>query len=267
MWRKIFRVLYILAFLLVTGLLIYYLFLAEEKNLNRISQAGTIFITCIWNMFRSKKGRGKATPKLSAYEKEYENIIGGAFAEDKKSYKKLLQVTRYYNNDKYEKALRLIAELLKNCKSARDYSAVYMFKALCLEEKKDPEAAKKVYERLLQYDMTNSSAWSNLGLLYMEQGKMSEAKEAFFNAIANDSQNAYAYNNMATYYIETGEPETALKYALKSVELDGRLYQPLSAAAIAYHMLGDAENAEKFYRMYGVHGGDAKELRSVLESL
>ena len=194
-------------------------------------------------------------------------MVSGAFADDKKSYRQLLQVAVYYNQNQYKKAYKLIDKLLKQCKCTKDYSAVYMFRALCLADENKHEETIKTYEKLLQYDMANSRAWSNLGLRYMYLGKNREAHDAYANAILYDSQNAYAYNNMATFYVRTGEPQQALDYALKALELNATVYQAMSAAAMAYKMLGDEENAEKYCRMYGTNGGNAKELRATMEKL
>lgn len=267
MWGKIYKVIYVVAFLFVTGLLIYAVFLAEERDPKLISKVAVVFITYILHMFRSKNRVRKAPSKLSFYEKQYKDIVEGTFTDDKKNYRELLQVAMYYNRNQYHKAYRLIDKLLKQCKRVKDYSAVYMFRALCLADEGKNEETIQAYEKLLQYDMANSRAWSNLGLRYMELGKTKEAKDAYSNAILYDSQNAYAYNNMANFYIRTGEVEAALEYALKAIELNGAFYQPMSAAAMAYQMLGDEENAEKYCKMYGANGGDAKYLRGILASL
>lgn len=265
MWGKIYKVLYVAAFLFLTGVLIYALFIAEEKDVRLISKVGVIFVTYILHMLGLKRKRVPSNYKF--YEKQYKDIVGGTFTDDKKSYRQLLQVAVYYNQNQYTKAYRLIDKLLKQCKCAKDYSAVYMFKALCLTGEKQTEQAMQTYEKLLQYDMGNSSAWSNLGLRYMQMGKTKEAHDAYANAILYDSQNAHAYNNMAYLYIGTGDVESALDYALKALALNGTLYQAMKAAAMAYMMLGDEENAEKYCKMYGVNGGNAKELRATLANL
>lgn len=68
------------------------------------------------------------------------------------------------------------------------------------------------------------------------------------------------------HFLRNGEPENALKNAQKAIGLNSRLYQAMSAAAVACKQLGDDENAEKYCRMYGVNGGDAAQLRKTLES-
>ena len=45
------------------------------------------------------------------------------------------------------------------------------------------------------------------------------------------------------------------------------MYQSMGAAAMAYKMLGDEANAEKYRIMYSTNGGDGKSLKAVLENL
>ncbi|MBQ9140211.1 MAG: tetratricopeptide repeat protein [Lachnospiraceae bacterium] len=267
MWGKIYKVIYVAAFLFVVGVLVYALFFTEEKDIKLIYKAGTVFAMAILSMFGLKRNGRDRSHSLQFYETLYKDIIGGAFVEDKKSYRQLLQVTRYYNQDQLGRAYKLIDKLLKKCKSSKDYSAVYMFQALCLSAEKKTEATIQAYERLLQYDMANSQAWSNLGLRYMELGKKPEAKNAYSNAILYDPQNAYAYNNMASYYMRMGELQLGLEYAAKAIEIDGMLYQAIGLMAQAYKMLGDEEKVEEYCKMYGASGGNIKKLRTMLAEL
>ncbi len=267
MWEKIYKVIYVVAFLFVVGVLVYALFFTEEKDIKLISKAGTVIVMAILSMFRIIRNGRERAHSLQFYERLYKDTIGGAFAEDKKSYRQLLQVIYYYNQNQFGRAYKLIDKLLKKCKSSKDYSAVYMFQALCLSMEKNTEATIQAYERLLQYDMANSQAWSNLGLRYMELGKKSEAKNAYSNAILYDQQNAYAYNNMAAYHMQTGDWQVGLEYALKAIELDGMLYQAIGLAAQAYKRLGDEEKVEKYCKMYVASGGNLKKLRDILAKI
>lgn len=98
-------------------------------------------------------------------------------------------------------------------------------------------------------------------------GKTKESHEAFENAIMYNPNDAYAHNNLADYYINLVEPELALQYALKSIELNAKLYEAMGFAAIAYKMLGDEKNAEKYCKMYCVNGGNGNVLRARLEAV
>lgn len=246
-------------------IVIYSLLFEEIPDYRRLVKSVVILVGYLYGIAKvsgEPVGRG-----YKRYEEDYKDIVGGTFSEDKKNYKKLLQATVYYNQDEYKKAHRTLDELEKKCMRAKDYSAVYMFKALCYADENKNEQAIEAYQKVVQYDMANSRAWSNMGLCYMKIGKMQEAFDSYSNAIKHNPENELAYSNMAYFLIKVGEPEGALAHALKALELNATVYQAMSNAAIAYKMMGDDENAEKFCKMYGVNGGNAKELRSVLETM
>ena len=265
MKRKIIIVLHCFVILVSITFLVYNLFFAEVVDYSRIAKAVVVLVSYFLAITGIKRKESPFDYKV--YETEYKDILGGTFREDKKSYRKLLNVTVCYNRDQIKKAHKLLDELQEKCVEVRDYTAVYTFRALCFEQEGMYEQAIAAYEKIVQYDMTNSRAWSNLGLRYVEMGRDEEAFQAYSNAILYDSRNPYAYNNMAVYYVNTGEAELALENALKALELNSRLYQAMSAAAMAYKMLGDDVNAEKYCKMYGTNGGNYRELKGVLDTL
>lgn len=252
--------------LLTTGtLVVYSLFFAEETDSKLLSKCVIVFVSYLLAMLGVKKRKSPFDYKV--YEVHYKDILEGAFSDDKQSYRKLLKVTVYYNRNQLKKAYKVLEELRKKCMRTKDYTAVYTFWALCLEEERKYEQAIAAYEKVVQHDMANSRAWSNMGMLYMEMGKSNEAFQAYSNAVLYDSKNEVAYNNMAAYFIRIGEVELALENAFKALELNSKMYQAMSTIAIAYKVLGDDMNAEKYCKMYGVNGGNAKELRAILDSM
>lgn len=265
MKRKILVLLNVLLILLVIALLIYSLFFEEVPDYRRISKYVAVLIGYVLAMLGIKNKRSVFDYKV--YEDCYKDIVGDTFRDDKKSYRELLQVAVYYNRDEYKKAHKLLDKLETKCIETKDYSAVLRFRALCLEQENKVQQVITVYERLLQYDTANSSVWSNLGIYYMKVGRTKDAYQAYTNAVLYGPGNPYAYNNLATYYIKTGEASLALENALRALEIDARMHQAMSAAAMAYKMLGDNTNADKYCKMYGVNGGNAKDLKNVLDNI
>lgn len=265
-WQKIiYEIIKLLVVLSLLVAMIYMIFFSEERNIRQIVKCGIILFVyvaaIIGNVVKNRFGL------LKSYEKEYKSVLGDAFGSDKKGRKKLLLAIRCYNNDEYSKTHRLLDRLTEKCERRDDYCAVYMFSALCYTKEGLDDAAVSEYQKLLKYDASNSRAWSNMGLIYMENGRAKDAQECYRNAVYYDPEYAYGYNNLAAYYIKTGEPQAALENALKALEINSEVYQAMSAAAFAYKMLGDIKNAEKYCNMYGVNGGDANGLRSQLETV
>lgn len=262
---KIFDIIVKLIFVGIVIFLCYSLFFTKEKDIKLISKLVGLFITYVIYLLRNRKYDKVYKQIVSICEEKYKDIISGTFPKDKRSYKKLCQAIVHYNTDEFEKAHKLLDKLLKKCKSKQDYSAVYMFHALSFVDERKMDDAIGAYEKLLQYDATNSRAWSNLGLRYMEKGKMAEARVAYGNALMYNPDNPYAYNNLGNCYLRMGEPQSALDYALKALQINGTLYQPMGLAAMAYKSMGDMENAEKYCKMYAANGGDARDLQETLK--
>ena len=246
-------------------IVVYSLFFEEIPDYRRLIKSVVILVGYLYGIARVTGNPFGQNYRM--YEEQYKDIVEGAFEEDKKSYRKLLEATVYYNRDQFKKAHNVLDGLINKCMRAKDYTAVYTFKALCYGEENKNEQSIAAYEKVLQYDMANSRAWSNMGLRYMAIGKMQEAFDAYSNAIKYEPTNAMAYTNMASFLVKAGEPKAGLGYALKALELNSSVYQAMSWAATAYKMLGDDANAEKYCKMYGVNGGNAKDLRRLLETM
>lgn len=264
---EIFDILMKLIFVFIVIYLGYNLFIAEEKDIKRIGKLVSLFITYMIYLLRSRREDKVYKQIKKIYEEKYKEIIGESFAKDKRSYKKLLQAIAHYNEDEFQKGHKILDKLLKKCKSKKDYSAVYMFHALGFADEGRVDDTIAAYEKLLQYDSANSRAWSNLGMYYLETGRMQEARMACSNALMYNPDNAYAYNNLGACYWQMGEPKQALDYALKAIGLNTTLHQAIGLAAMAYQTLGDTENAKKYCNMYGVNGGDARELQEKLKCM
>lgn len=264
--ENLYKIVFAIAFVYIVVMLCYSFFFSEEKDIKLIAKAASVFIVYVVYLIRNII---RSTPSINYefYEKQYQDIVSGTFQEDKRSYKKLLQAIACYNRNEYKKAHNLLNKMVKKCKQTKDYSAVYMFRALCFVDEKRMKEATTAYEKLLQYDVSNSRAWSNLGLRYMEQGRLADAKNAYSNAILYNPDNAYAYNNLAICYIRMDEARLALEYAQRALRIEAGLYQAMSAVAVASKMLGDEETAEKYCRMYGANGGDTQDLRKRLKQI
>lgn len=265
MKKVIVKILYLLLFLFSAGILIAFAFFAPEKDYGRIVKSAMTTIGLGMVLFggRSRSFR----PNYRLYEEAYKDFIRNAFVGDKKNYRRLMEAAACFNRGEMKSALKRLDKLEKECRNSGDYVAVYMFRSMIYEEQDKMELAIANYEKLLQYDMTNSLVWSNLGLRYRKTDRMPEAYEAYSNAIRFDPQNEMAYVNMAIYYLYEGDAEKTLEYAMKSLELQPDLTQGLEAASVAHKLLGDDRAAEQYCLKYVESGGDEKKLREILAEL
>lgn len=250
-------------------MLVYAVAFSEQdalRNLKFAAKALVIIVVYFSALAGWKKGNISKRHSIKEYEIQYKDIIGEAFQNDKKSYSKLMNAIYFFNTDKCRKAVNILEKLENSCITTADFIAVLMFKALSFKDMNLPNAAAETYEELLRHDVTYSRAWSNLSIIYSQEGRKDDAYSALRNAVAYNPDNTYAYSNLATFCVQNGQYEIAVENALKALKLNPAIAPAMSAAAIAYSFLGDYENAEKYCVMYGTYGGDAKHLRTLLET-
>lgn len=256
--------------LLVASLVYSLVFLKEKHDVNDIKYIVKKVCLIVAYAAAVLGIRVKHRPNVAEfklYEDLYADIISESFKSDKALRRKLLTAIGHYQNDYFEKAVKLLDKLKPRCETPQDISAVLMFKALCCKEMGLLNMTIDCYEELLRTDAANSRAWSNLGNAYLEKGDTKSALDSCENAIRYDPSNAYAYNNMAGIYLRLNDLDNALKFAKISLELKGDLYTAAGIIAISYARLGDRENAEKYYKLHNSIGGSgsANGIRQLMD--
>ena len=204
---------------------------------------------------------------MSSYEKDYADIIKDSFFDNKKAYKRLIKGIDCYNKDNYRGAIRIFERLQGECSSSNEYVAVRFFEGMCYLECEFYEEAIVIFEDMLQRNNIFTYGWVNLGNAYMEAGNLNKAIEVIGRAIDLEPDDAVNYTNLAALYGRQGNPEMAVEYAQKAIARNGNQLEAISTAAVAYKMLGDWENVEKYRNMYSVCGGDLEEIAWDLEQV
>lgn len=263
---KVLKVINILLLLFTVSLFVYELAFAKERNVNLMVKAGTVSLVFLLSFLRIRPKRSPFDKYI--YKDFYKNIIGDAFNQDPKGMNLLTKAITDYNYNKFDKAIKTLDTLLENyCAESCDFSAVLMFKALCLNESGRNNAAAECYEQLLSYDPSNSTAWSNLGLIYSNNGNTQRAEQAFTNAINADPDNSKAYTNYSVLLLQQGKAERALECSEKALELDPKLTEAAISAAVASQLLGDEEKLLKYKKLHSLNGGNARELDRTLNAI
>jgi tetratricopeptide (TPR) repeat protein len=83
--------------------------------------------------------------------------------------------------------------------------------AVCYERTDAPEKSIACYRRYLDLDPFAEFVWNNLGQLYAEMGKISDALEAFDYALAVSPQYYSAYFSKADLYLMNDNPDKAIE--------------------------------------------------------
>ena len=194
------------------------------------------------------------------------HIIKDAFSNDKTGYRKLMKGISLFNTSQYDHAIKHLNKLQKRCATHQDTSAVLFFIARNYQEKGEVSKAIEYYEQLLKVDASNSTAWSNLGLIHYEEGRVEDAKYALHQALLYNPENAYAHSNLANVFYSNGEFEKAKNAGLKAFQSNNQLSSAARITALSYACLGDEENAKKFCKIYGTNK-DNKSLIAKVEQL
>ena len=264
MKNKLLLVLNILVILFCAVMLILHFTGIAEMTTKTLMKAGILLVTYFLGVFNYLTKSRASVPKATHYAELYKHIIRDAFANDKTGYRKLMQGITYFNNDQYDKAISHLTKLENRCASYRDTSAVLFFIAKSYKDKGQTSKAIETYEQLLKIDASCSSAWSNLGLIHHEAGRVSDAKYALNQALLYNPENPYAHVNLANVLYKNGEFEEAKNLGLKAFQLNNQIPAAASITALCYASLGDAENARKFCQIYGTTENN-KDLITMVE--
>lgn len=262
---KIILILNIVIIITMLGLLIWQIFFAEERSIKLISRAGALFFVYFLGM--TGVWKKKSPLDYILYADEYSHIIGEAFRNDKGAYKKLMKGLTHYKRKKYDKAIGVLNEIKKDCLYADDFTAVLYFKACSYKEKGELYEAEECFKELLEHNDMNASVWESYGELLFDMENYTAALDGYKKAVELAPESVSPYCNLAGCYIKTEQTQKGLETALKALELDGGSLRALSLAAVAYKMLGDNENAEKYCDAFAKNGGDGARLRVIVTAI
>jgi len=81
------------------------------------------------------------------------------------------------------------------------------------------EEAEFIYEIMIKYG-ADAATYNNLGVLFRQQGKYSDAEKCYNMAIEKFPNNATIHYNLGILYMKVGDPFKARKCLLKSIKLD-----------------------------------------------
>lgn len=256
----------VLSLIITAGIFLYQLAFAKERDIRLMTKSGTLAFVLLLALLKIRRKRSPLD--VYVYKDAYKHIIGGAFQNDMKGMKLLTDAIADYNYNKFGKAIKTLDELLERyCANSCDFSAVLMFKALCLNDSGQSNAAAECYEQLLSYDPTNSTAWSNLGLIYADKGSAQKAENAYISALNSNPENTAAHTNLSVLLLHRGEAKNALEHAEKALELAPKLTEAAVSATVASRLLGDEEKVQKYKKLHALNGGNAKELEQTLKAI
>ena len=255
----------VLAFLLVV--VGYEVLVTKNFDTGFFLKAGLCAVALITSILKVFVKPVRASSNRRAlYRKAYAEFLEGAFNDDKKLEKKLLDALEAYNQEKYAAALDILNKLQPQCMRSSDRYAVTVFQALCCHDMNLYQEAIRYYEAALLI-RPNTKLASNQGMCYEKTGDYEAASKAYHRAAQLDPQNASAFNNMAQMCMRIGEYEYALKYATLAYERNQKLVPALNALAVCNYMLGNQKEYEHWYRQAVASGSDPSKIKAYIASL
>lgn len=242
----------------VVGYYIYEVAVLGTAPTENLGRAALIFLALCGSLAKLLTRTGRSG--LNVYEQAYKDELGQAFQNDPAARKKLLEATRLYNEDKYDKAVKGLAKLLDRAESVADRSPVLLFIALCYTDAGLRADAIEVYKDLLKYDPRHAQAHGNLGLLYANTGDFEAARHHYDCAISYRPDNYYGFVNRANLLFRMGECDDALTDALKALEIKNNGKEAANLLTVLYALAGDEENRKKYRHMAIAAGADPQSL-------
>lgn len=123
------------------------------------------------------------------------------------------------------------------------FVAVNAYLAKAYELRKRYDLARAHYAVILKRGYKSYVAYTNMGLMDMEEGKWTSAKENLLKVMDIDPKASVAVNDLGVIYFMDGEYSQALKYFLRAHELNRFTVLPLLDISKAYLKLGDNPKA------------------------
>ncbi len=234
-----------------------------NENLGKVAILAVSLIASIVKMC-TRSGNRKP---LVYFEKRYAKEIGNAYSRDARLRKKLLEAIRLFYEDDYKKAISILDGLKKQRPSQSDMAVVCLFSALCYEAWGVTDSAIDEYRQLIANDNKNSTAYSNLGLLYQKNEDYDSAFDCFCNAIEADPKNHIAISNLSQFYFSVGEYRAAAFYAQKALDIVPNFRIAATLLAIIFGSAGYEEQYEYYKNLAVANGEDVKFIEKTVSEL
>lgn len=104
-----------------------------------------------------------------------------------------------------------------------------------------------LWTQVLRSYPETATAYNNLGVVLLKDGKVAEARAMFARAVSADPSYAQAMNNLAICHLETKEYSEALHYALRAAAGETKNGDAYNTLGEIYFALNDFEKALSYY--------------------
>ncbi len=201
------------------------------------------------------------------FERAYSKELEGSFKKDLYAKVTVLSALRDFNNNKYPRCLKKLSKVFDQPLTSKERCVIYLFSALCCEEIESFDQAITFYRYMLRDDPENSTALSNLSIIYKKLGEKNMAVGFAEKAVEADPANYTAVHNAASAYFDKFDFEKAKFYAQKALQIKKDLRVSLSLLAIIHALEKNKEDYE-YYKSAAIKAGEEQEaLESATQNL
>ena len=124
------------------------------------------------------------------------------------------------------------------------------FERACELERRDPEAAREHYERVLQVDPTHAGAHVNLGRLLHESGRLAEAERVYRRALLACGGEPLLHYNLGVLLEDMNRKSAAMDAYERALREDPRFADCHYNLALLCRSLGRPKQALKHMAQY-----------------
>ncbi|PWY80599.1 N-terminal acetyltransferase catalytic subunit Nat1 [Aspergillus heteromorphus CBS 117.55] len=157
------------------------------------------------------------------------------------------QVVRHYENKQHKKGIKTAEQILKKNPNHGDTLAM---KALIMSNMGQQEEAFVLAKEALKNDMKSHICWHVYGLLYRAEKNYEEAIKAYRFALRIEPESQPIQRDLALLQMQMRDYQGYIQSRKTMLQARPGFRQNWTALAIAHHLSGDLEEAEKVLTTY-----------------
>ncbi|KAL4933887.1 peptide alpha-N-acetyltransferase complex A subunit NAT1 [Aspergillus undulatus] len=157
------------------------------------------------------------------------------------------QVVRHYENKQYKKGIKTAEQILRKNPNHGDTLAM---KALIMSNQGEQQEAFALAKEALKNDMKSHICWHVYGLLYRAEKNYEEAIKAYRFALRIEPESQPIQRDLALLQMQMRDYQGYIQSRSTMLQARPGFRQNWTALAIAHHLSGDLEEAEKVLTTY-----------------
>ncbi|RDW94165.1 peptide alpha-N-acetyltransferase complex A subunit NAT1 [Aspergillus mulundensis] len=157
------------------------------------------------------------------------------------------QVVRHYENKQYKKGIKTADQVLRKNPTHGDTLAM---KALIMSNQGEQQEAFALAKEALKNDMKSHICWHVYGLLYRAEKNYEEAIKAYRFALRIEPDSQPIQRDLALLQMQMRDYQGYIQSRSSMLQARPAFRQNWTALAIAHHLSGDLEEAEKVLTTY-----------------